>query len=242
MEIEDVTGIRFTSRRPAENQRQLTIRLSLLREIVIDDEDVLALPHEVLAERRRCVRCDVLHRRRIGRIRSHDDRVVHRPVLTQRLHHATHLTSPLTDRAVDTDDVSVLLVDDRVHRDGRLARPAVADDQLALSTTNRNHRIDGLDARLHRLADRLPLHNARRHDVDLARAVDPVDRSVSILRLTQRVDDSAEVPRPDRDIEHAARPTDLVALVEARPVTHDNRADVVLFEVQRERGNGVTGG
>ena len=46
---------------------------------------------------------------------------------------------------------------------------------------------------------------------------------------------------PHRHLEHARRAADLVALLELKPVTEDDRADVVLFQVQRERGDGVLG-
>src|SRR3712207_8746902 len=58
-------------------------------------------------------------------------------------------------------DAGVLVVDDRVDRDRRLARLAVADDQLALAAADRDHRVDGLQAGLHRLDHRLALDDAR---------------------------------------------------------------------------------
>src|ERR1700754_2698248 len=57
----------------------------------------------------------------------------------------------LPDRDVDRDDARVLVVDDRVERDRRLAGLAVADDQLALAAADRDHRVDRLEAGLHRL-------------------------------------------------------------------------------------------
>jgi len=42
------------------------------------------------------------------------------------------------------------LVDDRVDRDGGLPCLAVADDELPLSAPDRDHPVDGLDARLQR--------------------------------------------------------------------------------------------
>jgi hypothetical protein len=45
------------------------------------------------------------------------------------------------------------LIDHRIHADGGLARRAVTDDQFALATANRNHRVNGHDAGLDRLAD-----------------------------------------------------------------------------------------
>ena len=43
----------------------------------------------------------------------------------------------------------------------------VADDQLALAAADRDHRVDGLDAGLQRLANRLPVDNARRDALDV---------------------------------------------------------------------------
>ena len=68
----------------------------------------------------------------------------------------------LGDRHVDADDARPLLVDDRVDGDGGLAGLAVADDQLALAAADRGHGVDGLDAGLQRLVDRLPPGDARR--------------------------------------------------------------------------------
>ena len=66
----------------------------------------------------------------------------------------------LADRDVDGDEVRVLVVDDRVDRDRRLAGLAVADDQLALAAADRDHRVDRLEAGLHRLLHRLALDDA----------------------------------------------------------------------------------
>ena len=59
-----------------------------------------------------------------------------------------------------------LLVDDRVHRHGRLARLAIADDQLALAAADRHHAVNRLESGLHRLAHRLAIHDARRKPLD----------------------------------------------------------------------------
>ncbi len=46
---------------------------------------------------------------------------------------------------------------------------------------------------------------------------------------------------PDRHLEHARRAAHLVAFLELQVVAENDRADVVLFEVQRERGDLVAG-
>ena len=75
----------------------------------------------------------------------------------------------LADGDVDADEVLVLVVDDRVDRDRRLAGLAVADDQLALAAADRDHRVDRLQAGLHRLGDRLALDDAGGLDLGRAR-------------------------------------------------------------------------
>ena len=51
----------------------------------------------------------------------------------------------------------------RVDRDRRFAGCAIADDQLALAATDRNHRVNGHDAGLNRLIDAPALDDARRN-------------------------------------------------------------------------------
>src|SRR6185312_11013315 len=97
----------------------------------------------------------------------------------------------LADGHVEAVHVLALLIDDRVDRDGRLAGTAVADDQLALTTADRNHRVDGLHAGLHRLVDRLTGDDAGRLDLDLA-LVGAGQRLAAVDRRAHRVDDAAE--------------------------------------------------
>ena len=57
---------------------------------------------------------------------------------------------------------------------------------------------------------------------------------------------SASTTRPtscgtDRHLEHAAGAADLVAFLELEVVAEDDGADVVFFEVERERGDLVAG-
>src|SRR3989441_13214494 len=78
------------------------------------------------------------------------------------------------------------LIDDRIDGDRGLADGTVADDQLALPATDRDHRIDGLDPRLERLLHRLPLDDAGRDDVHLA-GLRAVERAQSVHRSAQGV-------------------------------------------------------
>ena len=147
-----------------------------------------------------------------------------------------HHPRALADRAIDADDVGVLLVEDRVDGDGGLAGLAVADDQLALAAPDRDHRVDGLDAGLQRLLDRLALHDPGSDHVDLPTGAG-LDGRAAVHGLAKRVHDPAQVAAADGHVQDAAGAAHLVALVEPLPVAHDHGADVVLFQVERKRGD-----
>src|SRR5229473_1993205 len=55
----------------------------------------------------------------------------------------------LTNSDVDTEQVFTLLVNDRIDSDSGFACLAVADDQFTLSTSDRNHAINSLEAGLY---------------------------------------------------------------------------------------------
>ena len=113
------------------------------------------------AKRRGRVRRDVLHRGRVGGVGRHDHSVIHRAFFAQRLDHVRHLAGPLPDGAVDANDVSVALVDDRIDRDRGLPRRAVPNDEFPLSPADRYHRVDRLESRLERLRQRAAAARSR---------------------------------------------------------------------------------
>ncbi len=210
----------------------------MLRQVVVHDQGVAALVQEVLGHRGAGVRGDVLDRRGLVGGRGDDDRRVERAGLGQRLRQVDDGRHPLTDRHVDRDDARVLVVDDRVDRDRRLAGLAVADDQLALTAADRDHRVDRLDAGLQRLLDRLAGDDAR--GLELERAdLAGLDRALAVERHAERRDDAAEQGVADRDLEQLAAALDGVALDDLLPVAEEHGADVVGVEVQGETGDAV---
>ena len=241
VEIEHVARVRFAARRAAKHERDRAVRGGLLREIVVHAERRLPLVvHEVLGHRASRVRRDVLHRRGIRRGGDDDDRVVERARLSELLDGRRDRGLLLADRDVDAEYAGALLIDDRVDRDRRLADAAVADDELALSASDRDHRVDRLESRLERLLHRLANDDARRFRLDLARELRG-DRSEAVDRIAERVDDAAEHLRADGHFEHAARAAHLVAFLELEPVAENDGADVVFFEIEREGGDFVAG-
>jgi len=144
----------------------------------------------------------------------------------------------LADRHVYRDHAGVLVVDDRVDRDRRLAGLAVADDQLALAAADGDHRVDRLQAGLHRFCHRLALHDARRLELGGAR-LGRVDVALAVERAPERVDDAPEQLLAYGDLQQRAGALDGVALGDALPISEQHRADVVGLEVQREAGDAV---
>src|SRR5262249_47683981 len=145
---------------------------------------------------------------------------------------------PLPDRDVDADQVLVLVVDDRVDRDRRLAGLAVADDQLSLAAADRDHPVDRHQAGLDRLLDRLALDDAGGFELGRA-GLRSVDVSAVVERAAERVDQAAEQLLADRDLEQVAGAFDGVALDDLAPLAEEDGADVVRLEVEREAGHPV---
>src|SRR5690606_26489692 len=217
------------------------VRLRLLRQVVEDDQDVLALVHPVLPDRGPGVGGDVLEARGLRRGSRHDGGVLHRAGLLQGPPHVRDRGALLPHRDVDAADLLVrvaglpvlLLVDDGVHADGRLARLPVTDDQLPLAPADRRHRVDGLDAGLQRLLDRLPLHDGGRLQLERA-ALGGLDRALAVQGVPQRVDDAAEIAVADRDREDLAGPAGRLALLDLAEVTQDDDADLAHVQVQSQ--------
>src|SRR5213078_4439266 len=121
------------------------------------------------------------------------------------------------DGDVDRDDILVLVVDDRVDRDRRLAGLAVAEDQLALAAADRDHRVDRLQARLERLLHRLAAHDTRGLELERPR-LGGLDWRPAVEGLPERVDDPADEVLADGDARDAAGAAHRLALLDELPV------------------------
>ncbi len=168
VQVEDVARVGLASRRAAQEQRELPVGDRLLRKIVVDDEGVAAAVPIVLGHGDAGVGREELQRRRLRSRGGDDRRVLDGARLAQLVDDRGHRRLLLADGDVEAANVLALLVDDGVDGHGRLAGLAVADDELALTAADRDHRVDGLDAGLHRLVHRLTGDDAGRLHLDLA--------------------------------------------------------------------------
>ena len=238
VQVEHIAGVGLPARRPAQQQRDLAIRLRVLRQVVVDQQRVASAVAEELAHRARRVRADVEQRRRIGRRGGDHDRVPHRVGFFERAHHLRDRRLLLADRVVDADDTGVLLVENRIDRNRGLPRLTVADDQLPLTPADRHHRVDRLQAGLQRLLDRLPIHHAGRQPLDRRERLGR-DRSFAVDWLTERVHDAAEQLVAHRYRDDAARALDQVPFLDLLELAQEHRADAFFLEVQRDAEHAV---
>ena len=107
--------------------------------------------------------------------------------------------------------VDARLVDHRVHADGGLARGTVADDQFALAAADRDHRVNGHDAGLDRLADGFAPDDAGGDFFDgIKRFV--LDGALAVNRLAEGIDDAAEQAFADGHLQQLAGGADFLRL------------------------------
>ena len=124
-------------------------------------------------------------------------------------------------------------VEDRVDGDGGLAGLAVADDELALAAADRNHRVDGLEARLQRLRNGLAVDDAGRFP--LQRHVHLLSRNhaLAVQRIAERIHDAAEHLLAHGDGSDAAGPAGGHALADLFGRAHEDGTDIFRLEVHR---------
>ena len=134
---------------------------------------------------------------RVGSCCSNDDGIVHGTLFLQGLHQTCNRRSLLTHSHIDTEYrlsclVCRTLVEYSVDSNCCLSCLTVADDQLTLSASDRNHGIDRLETGLQRFGHRLTENHAR--SLSLKRHLTKVslNPSPAVQRLAKGVDHTAD--------------------------------------------------
>ena len=231
MQVEDVARIGFTPRRTAQEKRHRAVSGGMLRQIVVNAKGMTALVHEVLRHGDARVRRKVLQGSAVRRRRSDDDGIFHRAGVLERLDDACNRRRFLADGNVDADAVLPLLVEDRIDGNRRLARAAVADDELALAAADRHEAVDRLETCLQRLMDGLSVRDARSGELDGAMLC-RLNGALAVDRTPKSVDDATDHVLANRHLHDLLRALDRRTFFDFRVATQDNGADVVLIEVQ----------
>jgi len=243
VQVEDVAGVGFTAGGAAQNQGYLTVGDGVFGEVVIDNQRVLPLIHEVFTHGTAGVGGEVLHGGAVGGGGTHDDGVLHGAGFFEFGDESGDVRALLTDGDVDAVERTVTghgallgefvllgLGDDGVQRDGGLAGGTVTDNELTLAAANRDHGIDGQNAGLYRLVYALAGDDARGnlfHGVE----VRGFNGAFAVQGVAQCIYDTSEQGGPYRYLEQAACCLAGVSFFQPQGVADDHGADFVLFEV-----------
>ena len=122
MQVEDVARVGLAAGRAAQQQRDLPVGPGVLGQVVVDDQHVLAARHELLGHRAAGVGGEVLERGGVGAFAATTIVWSIAPCRSSDADDLGDLRRLLADGDVDADDVALLLVDDRVERDGASCR------------------------------------------------------------------------------------------------------------------------
>jgi hypothetical protein len=199
VEIEDVTRISFTTWRTTEKKRHLTVSNSLLGQIVINNQSMSAVVTEPLADGASSEGSDVLKGSGLRGSSGDNDGVLHGVVLLEGLDELSNSRSLLSDGDVDAVEllclvgaiVPLLLIQDGVESDGSLTSLTITNDQLTLTTSDRNHGIDSLETSLDGLIDRLSGKNTGSLELSTALLLG-LNWALSIDWATESIDDTAK--------------------------------------------------
>src|ERR1700722_11884579 len=175
----------------------------MFRQIVVDTERVTSIVAEEFAHGAGRIRRDVLHRRWLGGRCSDHDRVLHRTSIFENLYDLRDGTALLADRVIDADKVVALVVDNRVEGHGSFAGLAIADNELALTSSNRDHGVNRLQPSGHGLAHRLTSNDAGSNALQSDELVGR-DGTLIVDRHSERIYDAANQGVAYRDAHDAA--------------------------------------
>ena len=162
MQIEHISGECLTPWWTAKQQRHLPICSCMFGKIIIDDKRMFAIIPEEFSHRCTGVWRNILHGCRVRSVSSNNDCIVHCTGILEFSNHTGNRRSLLTNRNINTVNrrfcfVSIFLVYDGINGNSGLPCLSVSDDQFTLSSSNRDHAVNGFQACLQRLNHRLSL-------------------------------------------------------------------------------------
>src|SRR5262249_50662134 len=124
--------------------------------------------------------------------------------------------------------------------DGGLAGFAIADDQFTLSSADRRHRIDGLDAGLQGLIDGLTLGNT--WSIGFDEAIFGADnRPFAIEGVTEWIDNTANHRIADGHAQKLAGATHFITFGDFQIIAKDDDADRVFFQIESQTAHSGAG-
>ena len=202
----------------------------MLGQVIVNDQHVFALVHEIFRHGYAGVRSQVLQRSGLCGRSGHDDGVVLGTVFFKGTGQACNRGGLLADGYINAENAVPFLVDDRIDDDGGFTGATVADDQFTLTTSDRYHGVDSLDTGLQRYIYRFTVCNARRRGFDRTGS-GIFDFTQAIDGFAQGVDDTAQQAFAYRNLHQFARAAYDIALADGGFTAHQHDADAVRHQV-----------
>src|SRR5690554_6862289 len=231
VQIENVTRVGFTAGRTTQQQGNLAVSHSLLGQVVINNQGILTTVTEEFTHGATRVWRQILQCRRLGRTGNHNNGIGQSTSFFKLAHNVGNGGLLLADSHVHAFDATVFLVDDGVNCQRRLTNLAVTNDQLTLTTTNRNHGVHRLVTGLHRLINRFAPNYARSNLFDRIGQLG-FQRALAVNRITQCVNDAAQQFITDRHFQNAASTLGTHTLGQAGVGSQNYRTNGVTLQVQ----------
>src|ERR1035438_4027295 len=163
----------------------------MMSQIVVDNKDIASLFHEVFCNAGSRIRRDVDEAGRIIVFYDNDNGVVHRTLLVEVSHYFSHGCRALANRTIDAHHILSALVEDGVYGDGSLAGLAIAENQFALATTDRDQCVDGFQAGLQGHTHSRAIHDVWCRTFNGETFIRSY-RALAIERIAQWVDHASE--------------------------------------------------
>jgi hypothetical protein len=187
--IKDVAGKGLATRGTAQQQGEFAIGAGVMGEIVVNNQHIAALLHEMLRDAGGGVRSDVGEPRRIVALGHDHHGVIQCFLFPQGGHDFRHGGRPLADGAIDAEHILAALVEDGVDGDGGLAGLAVTENQFALAAPDGNERINDFQSCLEWFGHRRAIHDGRGGALD-GQALVGGHGALAVERAAERVNDA----------------------------------------------------
>ncbi|EJX07230.1 hypothetical protein EVA_04658 [gut metagenome] len=230
MQIENVTRISLSSRGTTNQQRQCTISHCMLGQVIINDEGIFTLTHEIFSNGTARIRSNVLHGSHFAGGSTHNHSIIHGTVLFQSVYQLSNGGLFLADGHINAEHTLALLVDDGIGSNHSLTGLAVANNQFTLTAANRNHAVNCFDTGLKRHRNALALDDAGSWALDGAILL-CINGTLTVDGLAQSIHNAANHGLAYRNAHNLAGTLHNAALFQANVTAQQNNGNAVLFQV-----------
>ena len=177
MQIEHVARISLTSRWTSNQQRHLTISSGLFRQVIVKDNRMHTVVTEIFTHSCSGVRGNKLQWSCFRSSGCNHNGIIHSAIVAQSFYHLCYRRAFLTNGNINAKQffavifchvISAFLIDDCINNNRSLTGLTVANNQLTLTASNRNKRINSFQSGLYRFMHAFSRNNARSFNFSVA--------------------------------------------------------------------------